>query len=388
MRRSSQKFSSEALFGTCGLLLAVVGFVCLAPAAQAVRIKDVCSIEGMRDNHLVGYGLVVGLKGTGDKRQTGFTIQTLTGFLRKNNIQVDPTTVDVKNVAAVMVTADLPPFARQGMRIDTVVSSIGDAENLQGGTLIATPLRPATANPSDPAQVYAIAQWNISTGGYAVSQAESSVVKNHPNVALIPNGAIIEREVKTAFATKPEINLLLHNPDFTTSVRVAEAINKVIGKEVATPRNATAVAVQMPEGGANERVNFVARIESLDVSPDAPARVVYNERTGTIVMGSNVRIATCIITHGNLILKTEKREAAALAVTPGPFGPTTTAVGVAEQRAKATEEPSRFRVMQEGVTVGDIAHGLNALGVSARDIISILQALKQVGALQADLVAM
>jgi flagellar P-ring protein precursor FlgI len=169
---------------------------------------------------------------------------------------------------------------------------------------------------------------------------------------------------------------------------VAEAINKMFGKEVATPRNATAVAVQMPEGGASERVNFVAQIENLDVTPDAPARVVYNERTGTIVMGSNVRIATCIITHGNLILKTEKREAAALAVTPGLVGQTTTAVGVTEQRVKATEEPSRFRVMQESVTVGDIAHGLNALGVSARDIISILQALKQCGALQADLVAM
>lgn len=355
--------------------------------ASAVRIKDICSFEGVRDNQLMGYGLVVGLNDTGDDMDTEFTRQSLVSFLKRNRIQVNPNQVKVKNVAAVIVTATLPPFARQGSKLDITVSSIGGAESLQGGTLISTPLSPAVPSPDGSMPIYAIAQGPVSTGGFASKQGGgSSVVKNHPTTALIPGGATVEREVQTAFATKPEIDLLLRNADFTTAERVAQIINSSIGSGLAKPRNSEAVSVRMPKGGTEERVKFLAQIEVLDVSPDAPARVVFNERTGTIVMGSNVRISTAIITHGNLILENQSQSAN---IPVQPFTPVgTKPILDRDTSVRVTEEQGSARVLQEGVTVGEVAKGLNALGVTARDIISILQALKECGALQAELVAM
>jgi len=363
--------------------------VLAAPAGGAVRIKDITSVEGVRENQLIGYGIVGGLKGTGDDQGTRFTIQSLTSFMRQHSIQIDPRAVDVENVAAVVVTATLPPFARQGSKIDVVVSSIGDAEDLHGGTLFATPLRPVGASPSAPGSIYAIAQGPISTGGFAAGGARASVVKNHPTAAVIPNGAIVEQEAPTSFATKPEVLLLLRNPDFTTASRIEGIINNTFGQDAAKARDAATVAVRMPTGGADARVNFLSRVESLEVSPDAPARVVYNERTGTIVMGANVRISTAIITHGNLIVKQQARKETLVREAILPSGAqTVTEAEVTAARTGVEEEPSKLQVVEEGVTVGEVADALNTLGVTARDIIAILQALKEVGALQAELVAM
>ena len=272
------------------LLLFVLLFGTLSPLAHAVRVKDICSVEGVRENQLLGYGLVVGLNNSGDDKSPGFTVESLSAFMRKNGINLEPSAISVKNVAAVMVTAKLPPFARQGMKIDVVVSALGNSSNLQGGVLIATPLRPIGSSTNDPESIYAVAQGNISTGGYAVGGqgggASASQVKNHPTVAMIPSGAIVEKEVKTAFATKPEVQLLLRNPDFTTALRVAQMVNSSLGGDTAQARDATSVAIKMPSShNVEERVAYLSKIEGLEVSPDAPARVVYNERTGTIVMG-------------------------------------------------------------------------------------------------------
>ncbi|NQU42090.1 flagellar basal body P-ring protein FlgI, partial [bacterium] len=342
----------KSVKGRLRLLLALAFSLALLSVAGAVRIKDICSMEGMRDNQLVGYGLVVGLDGTGDDQGTGFTIQSLAAFMNKHRIQVDSNSIDAANVAAVMVTATLPPFARQGMKIDVVVSSIGDAESLQGGTLIATPLRPVTADPTDSADIFAVAQGTISTGGYAVSQGSTSLVKNHPNVALLPDGAIIEREVPNAFATKPEMNFLLRNPDFTTAVRVEGIINATIGDGTAIARNPTVVSVRMPESDSGSRVAFISQIEGLLVSPDSSARVVYNERTGTIVMGANVRISTSIIAHGSLTLKTSEPSSTVLIQDRAYWGASDTIIQESDPQVEAIEEEGQFGVLEEGVTIG------------------------------------
>lgn len=369
-------------------LLFVALWMLLPAWANAVRIKDICSIEGVRENHLIGYGLVVGLNGTGDDRKTAMSVKSLAAYLRKHNIHVDYNELDVKNVAAVMVTAELPPFARQGMRVDVTVSSLGDTDNLQGGTLLATPLRPITGNPNNAGSIYAVAQGSISTGGYAVNSNSASIVKNHPTSAMIPGGAIVEREVQTQFATKPEIQLLLRNPDFTTAVRIAGAINTALGGDLASARDATAVSVKMPSGDSEERVGFLARMESLEVSPDSPARVVYNERTGTIVMGDKVRISTTIITHGNLVFESKEETDTTVIQAMSPELQSTTVVEDTESTLEVDEEKGEFHILEEGVTIGEVARGLNALGVSSRDIIAILQALKECGALQAELTPM
>ena len=380
-----RSFSLAALAGLLALL---------APAgiAHAVRLKDICTIEGVRENQLIGYGLVVGLDGTGDGRRAAFTPQALANFLRRNNLQLDVEDMRMDNVAMVIVEATLPPFARQGARIDVRVSAIGDAENLHGGTLLPTPLRPPTASPSAPGSVYAVAQGALSTGGFATGGrggAGSSVVKNHPTTAMIPGGAIVEREVQTAFSTKPEFVLQLRNPDFTTARRIEQIINNTLGSGLAQALSAGAVSVRMPESGGNEeRVRLLAEVENLQVSPDAPARVVYNERTGTIVMGGNVRISTAAITHGNLILRTSRDTRDVLSQTVGRYGETTVQARSEGEDREVVEEQGKFQVMDEGVTIGEVAEGLNALGVTARDIIAILQALKQCGALQAELMAM
>jgi len=375
-----------------GLLLSLA-----APAVQAVRIKDICDIEGVRANKLVGYGLVSGLGGTGDDLGG----ETQIALLRKMNIRLDAQGIKSKNVAAVMVTADLPAFAGPGSQIDVTVSALGDAKSLQGGVLLATPLRPAGMPPEAAGSVYAIAQGNLSVGGFAAntSGGQASVVKNHVNTATIPNGAIVEREVETLFATKPAILLKLRTPDFTTANRIAEMINNTLNEGTAQCRDAASVSVKMPaSGNTDERVKFVSSLEGLEVSPDAPAKVVFNERSGTIVMGGNVRISKALITHGNLIFeRREETDRLTQAIAPlvqsgslsqPQYDAILTNYESNRGSVKATEEKGKFKVLEEGVTINEVAKGLNALGVTARDIMAILQALKEAGALQAELVSM
>jgi len=348
-----------------------------APAApRAARVKDFVSVKGVRHNQVIGYGLVVGLAGTGDKPQTEFTVQSLASMLSKMGIGVDAENVKVKNVAAVMVTAKLPAFARTGARIDVVVSSLGDASSLEGGTLVMTPLLGTDGN------VYAVAQGPISTNGFAVSGgAGSSVSKNHPTVARIPGGATVEREVPYWLDGKREFELALGQPDFTTALRTARVINRHFERELASARDAGTVTVRVPPDFGEDVVRFMAQVESLEVQPDVRARVVMNERTGTVVMGHDVRVDTVAVSHGNLSVTISATNAVS---QPLPFsdGETTP---VTNEDISAVEEPAGLVLIDGPVTIGELVRGLNAMGVTPRDLIAILQAIKTAGALSADL---
>jgi len=360
------------------LFLAIHCFNCDADAA---RIKDIATIQGVRNNSLIGYGLVIGLSGTGDKTGTTFTVQTLTSMLNKMGITVDPKTVKVKNVAAVMVTANLPPFVRAGSTIDVVVSSMGDATSLQGGTLLLTPLKGADQ------EVYAVAQGSVSVGGFLGGKGGDSIQKNHPTAGRIASGALIEKEVKVHFADKKEITILLRSQDFTTAVRVSQAINGLLGAAqppiaTATPVDGGTVRLQLSETFQGNGVELLAMIESLDIEIDFPAKVVVNERTGTIVMGNRVKISDVAIAHGNLTIQVQTDIQVS---QPPPFAPEGAETVVVPQREiTVTEEDSKI-VLIGGTTIGDLIRGLNAIGVSPRDLISVLQAIKAAGALHAEL---
>ncbi len=358
-------------------VLAAVAWLATTGTANAVRIKDVATIEGVRDNTLIGYGLVVGLNGTGDKAGTTFTIQSLVAMLTKMGVFLDPSTVKVKNVAAVIVTSRLPAFMKPGNRIDVVVSSLGDATSLAGGTLLLTPLR----GPDQ--QVYALAQGPLSVGGFVGGDA-TKVQKNHPTVGTIAAGALVEKEVETGFAGKGYVTLNLRNHDFTTATRVAQAINLRMGEETtAVTVDAGAVRFQVPEHYLGRVTDLIGIVEMLDIEVDTPAKVVVNERTGTVVMGSDVRISEVAVSHGNLTVRIQKQ----LKVSqPLPFGPegSITAI-VPDEEVILTEEDDKLVLLREGATIGGVVRGLNAIGVSPRDMISVLQAIKASGALQADL---
>lgn len=358
------------------LILIIAGTLILMRSAEAVRIKDIAEIEGVRSNKLVNYGLVIGLDGTGDKTGTEFTIQSLVSMLERMGIKVDRSKVKVENVAAVMVTADLPPFSRAGTRIDALVSSLGDAESLQGGTLVMTPLK------GPDGLVYAMAQGPVSLGGgFAASGAAASVQKNHPTVGRIVNGALIEREVPLQFRNKREININLRQPDFTTALRLAETVNSDLGGKFATPLNGGTIRVEMPPKYPGDIVKLVASIEKLDVTPDRVAKVVFDEKTGTVVIGENVRISAVAISHGNLsIVIKESPEVS----QPLPFSEGETVV-TPDTQLTVKEEKASVILMPEGVNIQEIVNGLNAIGVSPRDLIAIFQALKEAGALQAEL---
>ena len=345
--------------------------------AHGVRIKDIADIKGVRSNQLVGYGLVVGLNGTGDSDDATFTIQSMAAMLEKMGVTVLPKDIEVDNVAAVMVTADLPAFAHTGSRIDVLVSSIGDAENLQGGTLLFTPLKAANG------QVYAVAQGPISTGGFQVGSASGSgVQKNFPTVGRVVNGALIEKEIQTNFNAKQSLTLTLHHPDFTTASRVARAINIAFYERIARTHDAGTIEVKVPEKFRGNTVSLVTKIEKLGVTPDAISKVVINERTGTVIMGENVRISTIAIAHGNLSveIKEDKRVS-----QPLPFSRGGQTVVVPESDVLVEEGNNPIFLVESGVSIGELVKALNALGVSPRDLISIFQALKAAGALQAAL---
>jgi flagellar P-ring protein precursor FlgI len=360
------------------LFLVVASGILLIPAANAARIKDIADIKGVRQNQLVGYGLVVGLKGTGDSDDALFTIQSLASLLEKMGVTVQPDDIaDVENVAAVMVTTDLPAFANQGSRIDVLVSSIGDAENLQGGTLLFTPLKGADGS------VYAVAQGPVSTGGFAVSgNSGDEVQKNFPTVGRVVGGALVEKEIHSNFNQKDSLTLALHEPDFTTASRVAQAINRAFYSQLAQTENAGSIQVSVPDNYLGNTVQFVTLIESLGVTPDMVSKVVVNERTGTVIMGENVRISTIAIAHGNLSIQIDESQNVS---QPLPFSRRGRTVVTPESDIVVQEGKNPIFLVESGVSIGELVKALNALGVSPRDLIAIFQALKAAGALQAEL---
>lgn len=361
------------------LLAALLAGLALAePAGAQARVKDVARVQGIRENSLYGYGLVIGLNGTGDKsRSNPFTPQTIVNMLQRLGISVPVDRLDGKNVAAVMVTAKLPPFARAGMALDVTVSSLGDATTLQGGTLLLTPLQAADG------RVYALAQGPVSVGGFAASGAGGDTVqKNHPTVGRIPGGAIVEREI--SFALDPStLTFALLQPDFTTAVRLAAAVNGAVGAEVARAVDPTTVVVQVPPSERPRVVEFIARIESARLEIDAPARVVINERTGTVIMGAHLRISTVAVSHGNLAITIREDTQVSQPPPLAPRGAAT--VVVPKSDVTVREDKGQLAVVPQGASIGEVVQGLNALGVTPRDLIAILQAIRQAGALMAEL---
>ena len=343
--------------------------------ASAARIKDLASFEGVRDNQLVGYGLVVGLNGTGDSDQARVQLQSIVTMLERMGVSVNINLIKVKNVAAVMVTATLPPFAKQGNKLDVLVSSLGDAKSVAGGTLIMTPLKGADN------QVYAVAQGSVLTNSFAFAGQGASAQKNHPTAGRIPAAALVERELPNTLLGKTTLRLNLNQADFTTATRIAAAINDKFKSPVASTADPGSVNLQVPASYSNRQVEFAAALESLEVKPDNQARVVLNERTGTIVMGESVRISTVAVSHGNLTLVIKETPQVS---QPAPLSKGETVV-VPRSDLKTKEEPARLSVLPEGSSIGDVVRALNALGVTPRDLISILQAVKAAGALQAEL---
>jgi flagellar P-ring protein precursor FlgI len=350
--------------------------ICAASSAQAIRIKDLASFEGVRENQLVGYGLVVGLNGTGDSDQARFQTQSVVNLLERMGITTSINDIKIKNVAAVMVTATLPPFAKQGNRLDVLVSSLGDAKSIAGGTLIMAPLKGADN------QVYAVAQGSVLTNSFAFGGQGATAQKNHPTAGRVPNGALVERELPNTLAGKSVLNLNLNNSDFTTASRIVKVVNDKFKGPVAVSSDPGSVTLTIPPDYANRAVEFVAALERLEVKPDSAAKVVLNERTGTIVMGESVRISTVAITHGNLSLVIKETPQVS---QPAPLSKTGETKVVPRTDLKVEEENRRLMVLQEGASIGDVVRALNLLGVTPRDLISILQAIKAAGSLQAEL---
>jgi flagellar P-ring protein precursor FlgI len=355
----------------CAALIAAL------PAVGATRLKDLVSIEGVRENQLVGYGVVVGLAKTGDKQTTIFSTQSLSNMLERMGVAVSPTAIRVTNTAAVMVTASLPAFAQPGVKIDVTAAAIGDAVDLRGGLLLMTSLRGANG------QVYAVAQGPVVTGGFVAGRGGVSQTVNHPTVGRVPSGATVERLAPSVEPTT-RVNLQLRMADFATSARVAAAINKQFAETapIARAQNPGLISVATPEVWKDRVTEFIAALEELKVDVDTPARIVVNERTGTIVMGKEVRIAPVAILHGNLSIEVQTN----LQVSqPAPFSSGGTTQVVPQQTVAAKEEPARNVVLKEGSTIEELVRALTAIGSTARDIIAILQNLRAAGALDADL---
>jgi flagellar P-ring protein precursor FlgI len=364
-----------ASFCIIGVLAFLTAFIALAaPASASVRIKDIAKVQGVRANQLIGYGIVVGLNGTGDTDKAIAAMQSNVNLLKSFGVTLTTAQMKSKNAAAVMVTAQLPPFVKPGDTIDITVSSMGDAKGLQGGTLLQTPLRAANG------QVYAVGQGAVTTGGFSVSGGGSSQQKNFPTVGLMTNGAIVEREVPMTFSNNGVIRLALNQPDFTTATRISEMVNSVFGS-IAIPRDPGTVEVTVPSSYTDNVVTFVAAMEELSVTPDNVAKVIINERTGTIVMGSNVTIDEVAVAQGGLSIKITKDSQTS---QPEPFsnGTTTTTTNTT---VDVKEGKGSLIVLPESVSVGDVVNALNAVGATPREIITILQAIKASGALHADL---
>lgn len=358
-------------------LLPVLLAFALGAEAAAARIKDLTVVEGGRDNQLVGYGLVVGLASKGDSKLS-YTVQSVANALQRFGVNVPPNTIKSDNVAAVMVTADIPAFAKPGTRIDVTVSAIGDAKTIQGGVLLQTPLLGADDI------VYAVSQGPLAVGGFLGGEGGAggaTVQKNHPTVGTITGGALVEREIVTEIVNDRAIELLLLNPDFASAARIAEAINNVFPR-TALAKNASTINVCVPDTYEGYEVNFIASLGAIEVEADNVARVVINERTGTIIATSNVRISTVAVSHGSLTITI----ASTLGVSqPNAFGRGNTAV-VPSTNTEVSEQKGGFKVIDESPTIQQVAAALNALGLSTREMMAIFQSMKRAGALQADLV--
>lgn len=349
-----------------------------APAsASSARIKDVVDVEGVRDNMLIGYGLVVGLNGTGDSlNNSPFTEQSLVGMLERMGVNTRGTNLRTKNVAAVMVTATLPPYSAQGTRIDATVSAMGDSKSLLGGTLLVTPLLGADG------EVYAVAQGPIAVSGFSAQGQGTSVTRGVPTSGRISSGAIVEREIQFSLAELPVLRLSLRNPDFTTAQRVATAINIQLRGNRAQATDPSSVLLSVPEARRGDIVGLITEIEQLRVTPDQVARVVVDEKSGVIVMGENVRISTVAIAQGNLTIRVTETPQVS---QPGPFSQGQTAVVPRTDIQVDDQSNNRLAVMNSGVTLQELVQSLNALGVGPRDMIAILQSIKAAGALQAEI---
>lgn len=355
-------------------IILVLFFGVTIDQANAARIKDLAYINGVRTNQLVGYGLVVGLNGTGDKSNTIFTNQSLANMLEKMGIRIDPKLTKVNNIAAVTVTADLPPFGKVGNKIDATVSSIGDAKSLGGGILLLTQLKGADG------EVYAMAQGPLVVGGFLTSGTGASVQKNHPTVGRVPNGVTIEREISYADMKVDSLLISLKAPDYTTARRMAERINQVfVGAAYA--KDGGSVAVTTPDEQKSNPVKFVSMIENLDVKPDNMAKIVVDEKTGTVVMGDNVLISTVAVSHGNITVQVKED---ANVSQPMPFARGRT-VATPDTQIKVEEDRGRWVVIPEGISIRELVNAMNAAGVPTRDIITILQTIKAAGALHAEL---
>ncbi|WP_119680937.1 flagellar basal body P-ring protein FlgI [Indioceanicola profundi] len=366
-----------AATGLAVLLPAMIAF----PSGAQTRIKDLVEVEGVRANQLLGYGLVVGLKGSGDRLQNSpFTQQSLEGMLERLGVNITGLNVRTRNIAAVMVTAELPPFPRQGSRLDVSISTMGDATSLQGGNLVATPLMGADG------RIYAVAQGPVAISGFDVQGQAASVTKGVPTSGRIANGAIVEREVDFALDDLRSVRLSLRSPDFSTATRIAQAVNTDLGGSVARATDPTTVEMTVPAAFQGNVAALVSRIETLQVRPDAPARVVVDEKSGTIVIGENVRISTVAVAQGNLTVRVEETPQVS---QPSPFAEQGQTVVVPRTQITVDEESgNRLNIIQGGVSLQELVNGLNRLGAGPRDIIAILQAIKAAGALHADLEVM
>lgn len=358
--------------------LLLIAALCMAgSAAQAERIKDIASVQGVRANQLTGYGLIVGLDGTGDQTtQTPFTTQSIVAMLAQMGVNMPPgVNMQLKNVAAVMVTAELPPFAQPGQTIDVTASSIGNAKSLRGGTLVMTPLKGADG------QIYAMAQGNLMVSGAGAAANGSQVQINHSSVGRIPAGATVERSVATALGQSGTINLELRQSDFTTASRVVDAVNARFGKETARALNGRVIQVKTPVGDS-ERVTFLGAIESLDVSPaQAMAKVILNARTGSVVMNRAVTLDNSAVSHGNLsvVISTEP-----VISQPNPLSKGETVVA-AQSQIEVRQQPGEVMLMRNSASLADVVKALNSIGATPQDLLAILQALKASGALRAEL---
>jgi flagellar P-ring protein precursor FlgI len=361
----------------CGLafLLAALAPLRADDAAQQALIRDITSVEGVRENPVLGYGVVVGLKGTGDKQQTIFTTQTLANILQRMGVQIQPSTIQVHNVAAVFVTATLPPFASPGTRLDVTVASAGDAKSLEGGMLLLTPLYAADG------KVYGAAQGALALGGYSAGGSGNTKQLNHPTVGRIPNGGTVERDSSLDLHKMERVSLLLSDANFSTAEEIAGAINREFGKAVALAADSRRVDIDAAAAGSNDLPALLARVENLKVEVRRRARVVVNERTGTVVLGKDVRLGAVSILHGNLSIEVATEFSVS---QPNPLSKGETTV-VGQPSVKAEEAPARSIALTEGASVEQLVTGLLRIGATARDVIAILQAIKAAGALEADL---
>ncbi|MCD6460881.1 flagellar basal body P-ring protein FlgI [bacterium] len=373
----------KKFFKVLSFIIYLMFFICdFAVSAPKIRIKDIARIQGVRVNHLFGYGLVIGLDGTGDSSSTEFTVQSVAAMLEKLGVNVPKNLISVSNVAAVMVTAELPAFSKPGSRIDITISSLGDAKSLYGGVLLITPLQAVDG------KIYAVAQGPVSLGGFSFGNGGTggaSAVKNIPTTGIIPNGALIEKAVPTTVVKNKMIYITLNNPDYTSSERLTEAINALF-QDCATAKDAATVSVRIPQRYLirEATVDFISKIERLSIEPDISAKIVINERTGTIVAGDDVRISRVAVSHGNLNVVIKSNPVVS---QPNPLGAGVTTV-VSDQEVVVEEEANPLTVVDEGITIGEVASALNALGATPRDLIAIFQAMKRAGAIQAELIIM